>query len=483
MKFPSSLLLLLGWHAFSEVACQTDVPALRRMMTNMRLVVLVSPCTVGPANRMLASEWLRVAFHDAGSHDAANGVGGIDGSFLYEMNYEENNGVFGSATMQQYRTIQERTVSLADIIVLGAITAIGSCGGPVIPFLGGRIDAKGPVTPGFLPSPGQTLATHQAQFARMGFSNKEMISLVACGHTIGGVHVANNPTITSEAMAGFDTTRAVFDNQGAIEYRNGVLANPLAQPVNASNLATSSDSRIFSSDNNATINSYAASQDTFFNDCSTVFSKMFNELVPRGTSLTSIKPYPVSVGLVYSLRNEVFQIQIGNARVFDLAGEWSSYDIIYHNRDGSLGTNSELLRVRTMRTLSNGAPIQIKDFSTVAPGIDPITGISSVSVVLTLNDGTIYSSEDGAETVAIEDRIVIDLGIPFSCIYTSPEGDVGLNISIAVLGPFSADDKVYIDYELASDLSRTTFGEPIRANFRAARPGTDYNYYGVQVPV
>ncbi|RDB17656.1 hypothetical protein Hypma_001214, partial [Hypsizygus marmoreus] len=348
-----------------------------------------------------------------------------------------------------------------------------------------------------VPAPRQTLSTHQAQFAKIGFCkyandvskilsrqlvvtqlhSKEMTSLVACGPTIGGVHVVCCISMN------FDTTRAVFDDQGAIEYTNGILANPLAQPINVSNLATISDSRIFSSDNNMTINSYAASQDTFFNDCSTVFSNMFNELVPRGTSLTSITPYPVSVGLVFSLRNEVFQIQTGNARVFDLAGEWSSYDIIYHNRDGSLGTDPKLLSVRTMRTLSNGAPIQIEDFSTVAPGIDPITGISSVSVVLTLNDGTIYSSKDGAETVAIEDRIIVDLGIPFSCVYMSPEGDIGVNISIAVLRPFSAYDKVYFDYELASDLSRTTFGEPIHANFHAARPGTAYNYYGVQVPV
>ncbi|RDB26631.1 hypothetical protein Hypma_005523 [Hypsizygus marmoreus] len=53
-----------------------------------------------------------------------------------------------------------------------------------------------------------------------------------------------------------------------------------------------------------------------------------------------------------------------------------------------LGTDSKLV-VRTMRPLSKGALIQIKDFSTVAPGIDPITGISSVSAVLTLNNRTI----------------------------------------------------------------------------------------------
>lgn len=44
---------------------------------------------------------------------------------------------------------------------------------------------------------------------------------------------------------------------------------------------------------------------------------------------------------------------------------WSSFDIIYTTRDGSVGTDSNLLFVRALRTLSNGSPIQIKDFSTV----------------------------------------------------------------------------------------------------------------------
>jgi hypothetical protein len=111
----------------------------------------------------------------------------------------------------------------------------------------------------------------------MGFSREEMISLVACGHTIGGVHRVNNPGITSANHAGFDSTRTTFDNVVAREYVNGSLVNPLGQPANAANLATSSDSRLFSSDGNVTLNRYAASQDAFFTDCNTVFSRMLND--------------------------------------------------------------------------------------------------------------------------------------------------------------------------------------------------------------
>lgn len=87
-----------------------------------------------------------------------------------------------------------------------------------------------------------------------------MIAAVACGHTIGGVHRVNNPIITSTTNQGFDLTRSTFDNSIAVEYRDGILTNPLAQPYNANLPATSSDSRIFGSDGNVTLNRYAASQ-------------------------------------------------------------------------------------------------------------------------------------------------------------------------------------------------------------------------------
>ena len=150
----------------------------------------------------------------------------------------------------------------------------------MIPFRAGRIDAKSPVVEGFLPLPEQSTTTHTQQFARMGFSRDEMISLVVCGHTIGGVHRVNSPQITSANHAGFDSTRTNFDNLVAKEYVNGSTVNPLGQPVNNNNLATSSDSRLFSSDGNVTLNRYAASQDAFFTDCDTVFSRMLNDGQP-----------------------------------------------------------------------------------------------------------------------------------------------------------------------------------------------------------
>lgn len=87
----------------------------------------------------------------------------------------------------------------------------------------------------------------------------------------------NNPTITSATNAGFDTTRQTFDNAVAVEYMNGVLTNPLGQPINGSIPERSSDSRIFNSDGNVTMSRYAASQSIFFDECTAVFGRMFND--------------------------------------------------------------------------------------------------------------------------------------------------------------------------------------------------------------
>jgi catalase (peroxidase I) len=67
---------------------------------------------------------------------------------------------------------------------MGAIGAVVGCGGPVIPFRGGRIDATeaGPAT---VPEPQQDLSSHIESFRRQGFNATDMISLVACGHSLG----------------------------------------------------------------------------------------------------------------------------------------------------------------------------------------------------------------------------------------------------------------------------------------------------------
>jgi catalase (peroxidase I) len=82
---------------------------------------------------------------------------------------------------------------VADLFALGARTALDACGGPEIGFRAGRVDNLTPGSFG-VPSPEQDIQTHITTFSKMGFTREEMIALVACGHTIGGVHATSFPS-------------------------------------------------------------------------------------------------------------------------------------------------------------------------------------------------------------------------------------------------------------------------------------------------
>lgn len=90
-----------------------------------------------------------------------------------------------------------------------------------------------------------------------------------------------------------------------------------------------------------------------------------------------------------------------------MAGQWSSFELGYTNRDGSIGTDTNLLFVRPLRTLSNGNAIQVRDFTTRSPGIPAATGMGSVFVTLKMADGSVYSSADREERAVIDDGILI----------------------------------------------------------------------------
>jgi len=94
---------------------------------------------------------------------------------------------------------------------------VSSCGGPILPLRAGRIDtyvAGGTGTP----EPQQDISTFIESFRKQGFNQGEMIKLVACGHTMGGVRstdfpqlVPPNPTSPLPVIDDFDQTMQ-FDN-------------------------------------------------------------------------------------------------------------------------------------------------------------------------------------------------------------------------------------------------------------------------------
>ncbi|TFK42386.1 heme peroxidase [Crucibulum laeve] len=234
----------------------------------------------------IGAEWLRLAYHDTATHNAAEGTGGLDGSIAFELDRSENIGSGMNASLQDFVSFSSKYVSRSDVIAAATVFAVASCGGPLIPFRGGRIDALSAGSMG-VPEPQQDLATHTEIFRRQGFTQEEMITLVACGHTLGGVRSNDFPAIvrpsddsTTPNFEVFDTT-SVFDNTVVLHYLDGTTSNPLVVEVNQT---LRSDLRIFSSDNNRTMQSLA-SPDAFASSCQDMLERMLN-MVPKGVTLT-----------------------------------------------------------------------------------------------------------------------------------------------------------------------------------------------------
>ncbi|KAF7301125.1 Peroxidase [Mycena indigotica] len=263
----------------------------------------VDPCSLSPIGgrkpgRVAAAEWVRLAFHDASTFDIHTGLGGVDASIGFETNRGQNIGAGMNDSLVFFGAFQSKTSSMADVIALSAILAVKNCGGPSIPFRAGRLDAEaaGPET---VPEPQQDLASHIASFQNQGFNVSEMITLVACGHTLGGVHAVDFPltippsAITSsnpDGVVHFDDSVDSFDNHIATQYVAGTSTNPL---LVGANTTTNSDARIFAADANQTMQAFAADPNYFKAQCGLLLERMLNT-VPSSVQLSDfIEPLPI----------------------------------------------------------------------------------------------------------------------------------------------------------------------------------------------
>ncbi|KAK1223347.1 hypothetical protein PQX77_013779 [Marasmius sp. AFHP31] len=246
----------------------------------------------------VAAQWIRTAYHDMATHNVEDGTGGLDASIRFELDREENVGSGMELSLRDFSRLQTPYVSMADLIAMGTIFAYAHCGGPnhaSIPFRAGRIDAKtaGPLG---VPEPQQDIQSHIDNFKRQGFTQSEMIALVACGHAVGGVSREDFPTIVS------DKDFALFNGDGQQRYtRNvvtGYLDNTTPNPLVVSpNVTMRSDLRVFSSDGNVTMQRLAQG-DNFDNECASLIQRMI-DTVPKGVKLTDpIMPIEYKVGKV-----------------------------------------------------------------------------------------------------------------------------------------------------------------------------------------
>ncbi|KAJ7476877.1 L-ascorbate oxidase [Mycena galericulata] len=356
----------------------------------------VTPCSLAPAGgellgRQNIAEWLRTAYHDMATHDVATGLGGLDGSIGFETNRPENIGSAFNETVLFFRQLQTKTSSFSDLLAMGVVLAIKNCAGPSIPFRSGRIDAAEAGPPG-VPQPQESLQTHIAEFARQGFNATEMIALVACGHTIGGVHQIDFPqsikgAITPdnpEGVVHFDNTFDVYDNHIAVQY---IHNSSVDQLVVGFNNTTNSDAAIFASDGNKTMLGFAHSNDAFLERCEGLLERMLNT-VPSAVKLGDVlEPLPVKPYLLSLFFNSTGGLELeGFIRIFGTSPEAAAANatdmpvrLVWKDRHGFISPKYTTTAT-TSSNLDSSSIFGAVQFFRVDAFIDPSAGISSFAV-------------------------------------------------------------------------------------------------------
>jgi hypothetical protein len=264
----------------------------------------VTPCTkgVGPGS-ITAAEWIRIAFHDASVYNHTTQQGGLDASVMYELNFKNNDGAAFNHTFNAMEPFYTKRSSMSDLFAVATYTAVRACGGLAIPVRAGRIDA----TEGFYedigPVPMDTVETLTNKFATMGFSVSDMVKLVACGHTMGGVHGGDLPTVLYNNTIGnfetFDSSGSTFDNKIITEFLNNTSLNPLVIGPETTN----SDKHVFEADGNVTVNALADPA-TFQLACQDVFTRMINTVNSNVTLSDVITPIEVKPNVLLELNSD-----------------------------------------------------------------------------------------------------------------------------------------------------------------------------------
>ena len=383
----------------------------------------VTPCSFSSegSGRQAAAEYVRTAFHDMATGNIFFGTGGLDASIIFELgggsgDQGDNIGPAFPSTLTKQAPFFSSRSSMADIIALGLYAGVRSCGGPAVSFKTGRVDATEAGTTG-VPLPQNSLFTFQNQFARTGFNATEMIQVVACGHTLGGVHSSNFPNIvppgsSPDEVAHFDTTTS-FDPKIATEFVDGTTKDPLVVGPSTTN-GRNSDYRVFNSDGNVTI---SAMRDTvvFTSVCKNLLQRMI-EVVPDGVVLTDpitpydVKPNALQLALLSGGSKLGFAGEIRVRTTSRAASQIASVELIYKDRTGATSATKISTTVK-----GNAAGFDdsftFYGFSTQLPSD---TSISAFNVFITLTSGTTETYNNGGAGFPIQDNIMLQS--PQSCL-------------------------------------------------------------------
>lgn len=139
--------------------------------------------------------FVRLAWHAAGTYDAATKTGGSNGAtmrFSPEKNWGANAGLgIARDTLEKVKK-QFPWISYADLWILAGCVAIEEMGGPstAVTFRAGRsdyVDGSKIVPDGRLPDASKDHSEYHRVFYRMGFNDQEIVALMAA-HSLGRCH-------------------------------------------------------------------------------------------------------------------------------------------------------------------------------------------------------------------------------------------------------------------------------------------------------
>ncbi|KAJ6573716.1 heme peroxidase [Mycena sp. CBHHK59/15] len=446
------------------------------------IAAFIRPCDLfifdtANSGRSDAADWIRTAYHDMATHNIVDGTGGLDASIRFdeEQSRPENTGDGFANTVGLLLGESTRYVSIADVLALAAIIAIENCGGPDIAFRGGRVDAAEPNLPG-VPQPQENLESHISSFARQGFTQAEMIGLVACGHSFGGVQHAPFPDIVPElndptslqSVVHFDSTPVTFDNNVANEYISNTTKNPLVVGLNDT---TNSDKRIFGSDDNATMLSFANSPQLFASTCADLFARML-DTVPTGVTLSQvITPLPVKpydLKLLHDGDNIQFS---GEVRFWNMTADGDR--TVQLLRDDHVGGLNNVTLVQSGTSTSAGGRNTAAWYS-ISLTLEAAAGITSMRFAV---DGTL--EDQGGVGFAVADDIMFSNS---SC-FNSDGNNVGGHLDVAVRNGVNPT-RVYLEEQVRDDVSRPTIVEvDITPPAQPAGPDAVYAIWSAVIPI
>ena len=293
----------------------------------------------------LAPVLIRLAWHASGTFDARSKTGGSNGAtmrFAPERDDAANAGLERARAALAKVKEKHPFISYADLWILAGNVAIAATGGPRIPFRPGRTDATDPAKD-FVPPPGrlpdaehgidpsgaaddkgrllghEKLAAHvRAVFNRMGFSDQEIVSLIAVGHNYGRCHAqytgyagpwVENPTRFSNEFAADliedewtlvnDANRetvpcVVRPNKGKFQYvGKAYLDDPKAKGVAPQMMLPSDMVMLWDPAFRPHLEAYAKSATLLRNDFAKAWKKLTELGLPPLEGAEAVVPVPV----------------------------------------------------------------------------------------------------------------------------------------------------------------------------------------------